>query len=144
MGVITSYSIHYTKLYDGLKSNKERGDEAEKLLNWGFREFDNYHFFSAGETVANAEVWIGKEDLVPMIVSEDVDLTMKKLDRHKTKVSVVYNAPIKAPIKKGQKIGTLKVVTGEEIKTYDLTAGKDVAKKGIFGKISAVIKGYLL
>ncbi len=129
---------------NGLSSNKERGDEAEKLLNWGFREFDNYHFFSAGETVSNAEVWIGKDDTVPMIVGKDIDLTMKKLDRPKAKVSVIYDTPIKAPIKKGQKIGTLKIDTGEEIKTYDLTAGKDVAKKGIFGKISAVIKGYLL
>ena len=44
---------------NGLDSQKQRPRETERLLDWAFREFDNYALFSAGETVANADIWLG-------------------------------------------------------------------------------------
>lgn len=75
---------------NGLNSDRERAEESAKLIEWGFREFDNYSFFSAGEKVSDAEVWLGKKPTVPMIVKENIKLTLSPRTRKKTKVKVVY------------------------------------------------------
>lgn len=128
----------------GLSSNKERSEEAEKIMNWGFREFDNYKVLKQGQKVAEIPVWFGEDKTVDLLVNQDVLKTIKKSKASKVKMTAVYNKPVKAPIAQGDKLGVVRVeVPGQEAFEVDLIANKDIKKIGWFGRIIENIK-YLL
>ena len=93
----------------GMASNKERSEEAERLMSWGFREFNNYEVLTAGQKIASLPVWFGKEKSIDLIVAERVLLTLKKNKAAKIKMVAEYDKPVKAPIKKGTRLGFVKI-----------------------------------
>lgn len=128
----------------GLKSNKERSEEADKMMSWAFREYDNYTLKQKGDKIADLPVWYGTDKTVPMVVSADIIKTVRKSDRNKIKMTAAYDKPVKAPIQMGQQLGVLKIeVPGAQIKEIPLVAGQTINKVGLWGRISANIK-YLL
>jgi D-alanyl-D-alanine carboxypeptidase (penicillin-binding protein 5/6) len=131
---------------NGLSSNKERGEESEKLMRWGFREFDNYSFFDKGEVVVNAPVWLGVEKDVPLIIKDEVLLTLNPSLRKRVKVKAVYDGPIESPILKDTKIGKviIDVASGRKVYEYPLYAGKDIKRLGLFGRAKEMIKYLVL
>ena len=129
---------------NGLGSVRERRTESQKLLDWGFREFDNYDLFAEGETVTSANVWLGSETNVDLVADQEVLLTLPRTASRDMKVSVVYDGPIPAPISKGDQIATLKVeVPDQDTIEFPLYAAHDVGRLGFVGRIGAAIK-YLL
>ena len=131
-------------IMSGLASNKERSEEAEKIMNWGFREFDNYKILKQGQKVAELPVWFGTEKNADLLVNEDVLRTIKKNKASKVKMTAVYDKPVKAPVKQGDKLGFVRVeVPGAETVEVPLIANKDIKKLGWFGKIGENIK-YIL
>ncbi|NIA67748.1 D-alanyl-D-alanine carboxypeptidase [Pelagibius litoralis] len=130
---------------NGLGSQKERSAESERLMSWGFREFGNYALFEAGETVDEAPVWLGAEKTVPLVVAEDLIVTLPRSVRNGMKVSVVYDSPIPAPVPSGLEIARLRVSWPEGVPIeVPLMAGQDVEQLGPFGRIGASIKFLLL
>ena len=128
----------------GLTSNKERSDEADKMMSWGFREYDNYTLKNKGDKIADVPVWYGVDKTVPMVVGCDIIETMKKSYRNQVKMTAIYDRPVKAPVNIGQKIGVLKIeLPNESAKEVDLLAGQTINKVGLWGKIKLNIK-YLL
>lgn len=124
---------------NGLKTMKERGQEAKKILDWGFREFDNYTFYTKGSVVEQIPVWMGEAETVPGVVDENIVVTMKRLDFLKKKVTLIYDAPVKAPIDKGQRLGTLRIsLPSGENYDFPVVAGESVGKVGYIGKLKAV------
>ena len=120
----------------GLKSNKERSEEAEKLMSWGFREFSNYTLFKKNQVIAEIPVWLGSEININLVVDRDVRRTLKKSSVNKVKMTAVYDKPVTAPIKKGDRLGTIKVdIPGQGDFEIPLTADRDVEKLGFFGRI---------
>ncbi len=129
---------------NGLGSIKQRGEETERLLDWGFREFSNYMLFEAGQTVGDAETWLGSSETVPLVAGKRLLATLPRTARDGMVVKVVYNGPIAAPISRGDEIAKLIVdVPGQPTQELPLLAGADVEKLGFFGKIGAAVK-YLL
>lgn len=129
---------------NGLDSVRERRTESQKLLDWGFREFDNYDLFAQGETVSAANVWLGAESKVDLVADKDILLTLPRSASRDMKVSVVYEGPIPAPIAQGDQIATLKVeVPDQETIEFPLYAAHDVGRLGFVGRIGAAFK-YLL
>ena len=129
---------------NGLKSNRARAREAERLLNYGFRNFSVYSLFKAGDMVDNANVWLGMSGKVPLIIEEDVVLSLNRQDRRKMKVKVIYTGPIQAPIVKGQPIATLQISAKDMTPvSYPLVAGADVSKLGGINRLKAAFN-YLL
>lgn len=129
---------------NGLESVRERRTESQKLLDWGFREFDNYDLFSKDEAVSSANVWLGAETKVDLVTDQNILLTLPRSASRDMKVSVVYEGPIPAPIAKGDQIATLKVeVPDQEIREFPLYAANDVGRLGFVGRIGAAVK-YLL
>ncbi len=126
---------------NGLSSVRARSEESARLIQWGFREFDNYKLFSAGETVDNASVWLGEEVTVPLVSREDIVVTIPRKSRDKMKVSVHYEGPIPAPIEEGAQLATLRV-EAPDIETFEipLVTGAAVGQLGGFGKIAAGVK----
>jgi len=128
----------------GLTSKNERTRESQRLLQYGFRNFSHYPLFRAGETVDYAEVWLGGSATVPLVVSDDVAITMSRRQRAQMKVSIEYLNPVSAPIQKGQVVGELVVEMPErETVRTPLLAGGAIEEVGGFGKIGAAFQ-YML
>jgi len=125
----------------GLDSVRARAEESERLLEWGFREFDNYKLLSAGETIAEAAVWLGQSETVPLTAAKDVVVTLARNARPEMKVTLAYDGPVAAPIKAGDTIARL-IVTAPDSKTVEvpLMAAQDVEKLGAFGQVTAAAK----
>ena len=129
----------------GMNSNKERSEEAERLMNYGFREFDNYQILSAGQVLAEVPVWYGVAKTVPLTVPDDVVETVRRSMRSQYNMKIVYNEPVKAPIKTGEVIGYAELSDPDgNIRKIDLTAGADVAELGLWGKFIANLKYLVL
>lgn len=129
----------------GLGSMKERSEEADKIMSWGFREFDNYTILKKGAKVADIPVWYGVSKDVPMVVSEDVVRTLKKSKSDEVKVIASYDKPVKAPVKAGQKLGVVKVeLPGQDTLEVPLVAAADVAEVGLWGRIRKNLSYLLL
>ena len=130
---------------NGLPSVKARSREAERLMEWGFREFNNYALFQGGEVVAEAEVWLGQEAMVPLVVDKALLITLPRKARRQMKVAVTYDGPIPAPIAKGDKMAKL-VVTALNIDPIEipLHAGADVLRLGFLGRFAAALKYIIL
>lgn len=128
----------------GMKSNKERSEEAGKLMSWGFREFDNYEVLTAGQKIAEIPVWFGTDNSVNLIVAESVKRTIKKSKAQKVEMTAIYDKPVKAPIKKGDQLGVVKIeIPGQETIEVPLVADRNIGKLGFFGKIGENLK-YLI
>jgi len=129
---------------NGLPSIKARADESQNLMEWAFREFEDRHLLKAGDQVADAQVWLGAAPTVPVTVADEVVVTLPRMAAKDMKVTAAYDAPIPSPVKKGQKIGALRVeVPGMDRREFTLVAGADVARLGVIGRIFAAARHFL-
>ena len=132
------------EVMSGMNSNKERSDEAERLMSWGFREFANYKIFDKNQVVANAKVWYGQNENVGLMVENDVVKTIHNGKIEDFKAVAEFDEPIKAPIKAGTKLGELKIEMPEQSPLIvPLVAANDVEKVGLGGRFWANIKYFL-
>lgn len=99
----------------GTKSDKERAEEARKLLDWGFRAFEKVTIFKKGEVVAAARVFGGAESSVGLVSRDPVELLLPRGSREAVKARVVYTGPVVAPVEAGQEIGTFRVTAGDDL-----------------------------
>lgn len=128
----------------GMGSKAERQRESQKLMSQAFRNFSNYSLFEAGETVDSVDVWLGQDEIVPLVIEEDVKLTMTRRQHSGMKVTLEYLSPIPAPIAKGQPIATLTVSAPTmEDKKFELVAGKAVEEVSGFGRLGSALS-YML
>jgi D-alanyl-D-alanine carboxypeptidase (penicillin-binding protein 5/6) len=129
---------------NGLESVQDRAREAERLLDWGFREFANYTLFTEGEVVDNAEVWLGAQPTVPLVIQQDLILTLSRTARRNMTVKTVYQGPIPARIESGTELAKL-VIEAPDTPSVELPliAGADVDRLGVFGRLRAAV-GFLV
>lgn len=117
----------------GLTSMAERREQSIALMNWGFRAWQAKPLFSKGQKVETAQVQVGDEDSINLIAPRDLAVTIPAGLGSDVKLSVVYDGPIKAPIKAGQHIADLVVRTADTPpQTMPLVAEKDVKEAGFF------------
>lgn len=121
----------------GMPSNKERSEESGKIMSWGFREFDNYILLKQGQKIADIPVWQGETETVELIVPQDIRQTLHRSKVAKVKMTAVYEKPIAAPIKQGDKLGFVKIeFDNGQTKEVDLVAANAVERLGLFGRIA--------
>ena len=117
---------------NGAKSIKERADEARKLLEWGFRAFDSRLLFAEGRTVSEARVFGGERSRVAVVGQRPIRLLVPRGTADKLVVRMVYQGPLRAPVKKGAEVARLKVWRAEKVALdVPLVAADDVAEGGI-------------
>lgn len=123
---------------NGMASEKERQEEGIRLMEWAFRNFDLQTVAKAGDAMDNAKVWLGVDAEVPLVAEKDVQLLLPRAGRANLKLTTSYLSPLKAPVKKGDAVGTLKIeVPGQPMTEIKLLAGADVAQKGMIGRLKA-------
>lgn len=130
---------------NGLPNMQARADESARLIEWGFREFQNYALFKKGDVIDEAKVWLGQAPTVPVTVTADLKVTMTPAERDGMKVTLATPAAVPAPIKAGDPVGKL-IITGPgfSAKEIPVVAAADVERKGVFGRALAAISHYAL
>ncbi len=129
---------------NGLESKKDRSREPERLISWGFREFNNYKLFDAGEKVTTADVWLGEEAKVPLVIDRQLLITLPRSARPQMKVTVRFDNPVPAPIAKGAAVAKLVVTApGMEPIEAPLKAGAEVHRLGLLGRLVAAFKAII-
>ena len=123
---------------NGMNSMKERDEETSKLIDWGFREFTNRQLFKAGDVVTDAEVWLGDAPSVPLVISQDVIITVPRSNSQSLDVKVVYKGPLPAPIAKDTEIAKV-IINVKDLEPIEvpLRAGSGVGRLGFIGRLQA-------
>jgi D-alanyl-D-alanine carboxypeptidase (penicillin-binding protein 5/6) len=113
---------------NGLESKQEREGEPRKLIEWGFKSFKPFRLFNQGEKVSDALVWGGTQHYVPLVGDGNINIILPATSSGKVSAAVVYQGPIKAPIRKGDKVAVLRITSAESSATNDipLYAGDDI------------------
>jgi len=120
----------------GFNTKNDRSRESAKLLTWGLTNFDLVEITKVNTPIEDIDVWLGKKDTVKTYIKNDIYKTIPKGKKRLLKVSLNYNGPIQAPIKKDDILGKLKLTfDGELIEEYDLLAYEDVKKLNVFSRL---------
>jgi len=99
----------------GMASDRERSEEARKLLDWGMRAFEKTEIFAQDETVGEAQVFGGTKSHVQLVAQKPIAIFLPITNRERLVARVVYDGPISAPIDKGTPVGKLKVWIGDTL-----------------------------
>ena len=120
----------------GLESQEDRAQEAESIVKWAFRQFITEKFAISGSEVGKAKVWNGSSREVSLVLENDLNVMFPVLSSSKPSFSVEYIGPIKAPVKKGDKIAEL-VIKSENLPEtrHSLLAGDNISKGGFFVQV---------
>ena len=124
----------------GFKTKGSRTYESNKLLNYGLSQFATIEIAKQKQIFTTLAVWQGKKETVNAYINQDIYKTLLKsesLNRQKyLKVTVSYKGPIKAPIKKDDVIGKLKIVYKNElVSEHDLLAFEEVKRLNVFSRL---------
>ena len=128
----------------GFETKSSRSRESSKLLTYGLTNFDLVEISKSKVSLDKVDVWLGKESTVDVYTKNDIYKIIKKGQKRKLKIKVVYSGPIEAPIKKDQILAKLKIIYDQEqIGEYNLLSQKDVKKVNIFSRLMKSIN-YLI
>lgn len=119
----------------GATSDGNRTAESQKLLNWGFQNFDTVKLYSKGQAIATPEVWKGSKSAVKIGFTNDVLVTVPKGVAQKMKPVLERKDPLVAPLAQNGRVGTLKmVVDGKPLLALPVVSLEEVSEASIFGK----------
>jgi D-alanyl-D-alanine carboxypeptidase (penicillin-binding protein 5/6) len=113
VGSAVQNGVRLIVVVTGLKNAKDRSDDAKKLLDYGFKNFDARVLFAEGQTVAAAKVYGGAQGSVPVAANGMVKLMVPRGVSDKIVAKMVYTGPVRAPVQEGQAIGNLQVWRGD-------------------------------
>jgi len=120
----------------GFESKNSRSKESSKLLTWGLTNYDLVEIAKSNIPIEKINVWQGKKLFLLTYVNENIYKTIPKARKKFLKVSINYTGPIKAPIKKDDVVGTLKVTYKNElVNEYNLLAFEDIQRLNIVSRL---------
>lgn len=99
----------------GLPSDKERTEEAVRLLDWAFGSFEMRHLFKPGQVIGSASVYGGDAGEVGLVAAGPVDVFVPVDDPERLQARIVYRWPLRAPLAAGAQVGVLKLSSGERL-----------------------------
>tara|TARA_B100001540_G_scaffold303940_1_gene313132 strand:+ start:62 stop:1210 length:1149 start_codon:yes stop_codon:yes gene_type:complete len=120
----------------GSDSANNSFSDTQRLLEYGFRFYATEKYFDVGKEYASAKVWGGKNDTISLGVENDISVTLPRTKFKDLKVNYVVKNNVQAPINKGDKIGTLELISDNNtVLISDLIALEDIEAKGFFGRL---------
>jgi D-alanyl-D-alanine carboxypeptidase (penicillin-binding protein 5/6) len=121
----------------GTPSEKQRADDNQSLLNYGFRFYETHKLYEASKTLAQPELWKGAQNTLALGVTEDVLATVPRGRYNDLKASLDMPGRLIAPYAKGQRVGTLKVaLDGKVLVERPLIALNEAPEAGFWGRLS--------
>ncbi len=115
VGTVERSNRRLVMVIAGLNSAKERKEEAQKLLDWGFRQFKPAELFAARETVTQARVWGGEVDWVDVVTRDGFTVALTDKERQSVEVKLSYKGPLIAPVNQGDVVGTVRVYVSGKV-----------------------------
>lgn len=120
----------------GTDSEEARARESMKLLTYGFRFFETYKAYDAGDTLTTERLWMGKRNELPLGPASDLVVTIPENSHDQLKAEMTVDDNIHAPVKKGDRYGTVSIrLEGETLLEEPLVALEDVERAGFFARI---------
>ena len=130
---------------NGTKSEKERAEEARKLMDWGLRGFEKVELFRKGEEIARASVFGGSQGSVGLVGKGSIVAFLPRGSRDLIKGRVVYQGPVPAPVEAGQEIGKLQIMLGTDVlRQAPVYADEDIGRGSIPQRAMDGLKELLL
>ncbi|MFN7102594.1 MAG: D-alanyl-D-alanine carboxypeptidase family protein [Pseudorhizobium sp.] len=99
----------------GLESDRDRLEEARRLLEWGLSAFETRVLFSAGEVIGQASVYGGETRYIDLVAKEPIDIYVPTDNPERLTGRIVYKWPLRAPVAEGQGVGSLRIFSGERL-----------------------------
>ena len=119
----------------GFTTYNQRKEESIKFMNWGFRAWQSHPIVAKGKQITTAEVQLGSSSSVGLVAADNLAMTVPSGTTPNTNAKVVYDGPLKAPIKAGDHVADLIVTSpGMPDQRFPLVADKDVGQAGFFGR----------
>ncbi len=119
----------------GTANENARANESQKLLNWGYTAYEAVKLFEADQAVVSANIWKGTQATVKVGRPQAIVVAVPQGSAAKLKTQVVRTDPLIAPVAKGQQLGTLKILAGEQlVGEVPLLALESVEQSGILGR----------
>jgi D-alanyl-D-alanine carboxypeptidase (penicillin-binding protein 5/6) len=119
----------------GTNSDSSRTQESQKLLNWGFQNFDTVKLYAKNQAILTPEVWKGSQATVKIGFANDVLVTVPKGVAAKLKPVLERKDPLVAPLARNGRVGTLKMmVDGKSMLDLPVVALEEVSQATIFGR----------
>jgi D-alanyl-D-alanine carboxypeptidase (penicillin-binding protein 5/6) len=126
----------------GVDNSNVRFEESGKLLNYGFGMYQGLKVTEANEKIKDINIYNGKEETARAIVSEDTTVPVRRGREKEINRVVEIDQRIKAPLKKGDKIGQIKIYKGNLLlKSVDIVIDRDVEKASFFQMTFRVMRG---
>ncbi len=100
---------------NGLEDPEDRANEAKKMLEWGYRNFETRTLFAAQQPVGYARVFGGTSRSVALSSPDPINVMVQKNGNDKLLARIVYNGPVRAPVVAGQKVGVIRVWRGANV-----------------------------
>ena len=120
----------------GTASDAARAQEAQKLLNFGFQIYDGVRVYEKNATVNTLKVWKGSPSDLKAVLADDLVVSVPAGSGDKIKAEFIGQEPLIAPVSRGQRVGTVKVILdGKSIVEYPVVAQENVAIAGFFGRM---------
>jgi D-alanyl-D-alanine carboxypeptidase (penicillin-binding protein 5/6) len=121
----------------GSAGEKQRADDSQALLNWGFRFFETHVLYPAATQVAEQKLWKGSKDAVALGLTAPLRITLQRGRYNDLKPSMDVPKQLLAPVKKGQALGKLRVMLDDKVLAErPLVALDDVPEGGLFKRLS--------
>ncbi len=117
-GIVGSVSHDGTRVIaamSGLANDRERAEEARKLLEWGVRSFEKTEIFAGNEVVGEAQVFGGAKSGVALKAKAPINVLLPIANRDKLTARIIYQGPVSAPVEEGQPVGALRVFIGDTL-----------------------------
>ncbi|HEX8655024.1 MAG TPA: D-alanyl-D-alanine carboxypeptidase, partial [Allosphingosinicella sp.] len=121
----------------GLAGFNQRIEESVRFMEWGFNAWQTRPLFRANQRVGEARVQLGGDSSVGLVAPRDIAVTFASGLGRDVRARIVYQGPVKAPIRQGQHIADLVVTAGGVEQTMPLVAEQAVGEAGFFGRILA-------
>lgn len=133
--IVTSVTRDGRRLFlamGGLASDKERTEEAKRVLEWGLSNFKSQRLFADGEVIGTASVYGGKSSSVGLVARVPVDVYVPVSNPDRLSARIIYHWPLSAPVDNGYQAGTLKVFSGTRVvREVPLFTNDAIARGGI-------------
>ena len=124
---------------NGLETSRSRAQEALRLMDWGFNNFQLVDFYKKGEVVIEATTWLGKQEKVKLSSQQDISVSIPKTHLSDMKVEVLIEEPIPTPISINDQVGLVQISYADKKIQYPLLASEDIEQKGFFSRITSAL-----
>ncbi len=127
VGSAVQNGLRLIVVVNGLRTAAERANEGKRLLEWGFKAFEQRYLFAESETIGDAKLFGGAQGSVPLVAAGAVSVLVPRDSSERLLARIVYTGPVRAPVQEGQPIGLLRVWRGDTmVLEVPLQAGASV------------------